>query len=867
MKKFLLLLPLFLPLLVSAQLKLEGKIVDKANGQGIASAIVSLVNADDDIVTHCLSDRNGYFKISHTGDTVGSLSLVVRILSYKTEIIPVSGSNFTMQVSLEATEFNLKEVVVKSPSIYGKEDTTVYNVGAFQTQQDRKIGDILKKLPGIEVSDNGAIKHKGEAINRFYIEGLDLLGGKYGIATNNVPVDEVSQVEVIEFHQPVKMLNNVAISEQSAINLKLKNKKMIHPVGNIKAGGGYEPERVLALLDAFAMQAGQKSQLITMLKGNNTGNDIAAEMQNHYSDGDEAPPLNSILSARQVSGSSFKNERYLFNKTGIASLNNLRKTSETAQLRINLDYQNDTRTQSDWMESAYFLGDSIFMLNEIRSLETGNNLLDGAVTYTDNAPERYFNNTLKAGARWNSSVSTVQNRNSVSEDYRITSLNVSNKLNYSGKLEKRYWNISSFVRYTSLPQKLNVETDLPPEMNARQTIYRSGFYTNNGTSLNLPVFSSRIQMNINLEAAFDDLNSDLSHPLFTNSFTNRLKSDNLIARFSPSYSFNNRNVTFNISSPFYYEYLKVNDNILKESDMRNLFYCNPQMNFAYSWNPKWRLHLRYHFINRTGSIVDYPSSFILTTYRTLSIKEGLLSKSQTQSVNANLDFKNPLAGLFFNSMFGFSAGKNNLMTQQYFQNLLAITNNIEAGNSAQTLVSSIYAGKRIDALRSSLSLSILYNSMSSKRNQQQQTYPFLAENWTVSPKLNTQITRYLVVEYQAFLINQGVTVKQPGIADFKSSNTKTSNQLKIFIFPNNKLEVKLSGDYIYSEITKNIQTKTFFMDMGLSYKIKQIELTLAWDNIFNSKEYAYTTFSGLDTYHYGFRLRPNNLLLTVGFKY
>ena len=74
----------------------------------------------------------------------------------------------------------LKEVAVKADRIREQGDTITYNVGTFAQAQDRSIGDVLKRMPGIDVNKSGKIQYQGEDINKFYIEGSDLLGGKYG---------------------------------------------------------------------------------------------------------------------------------------------------------------------------------------------------------------------------------------------------------------------------------------------------------------------------------------------------------------------------------------------------------------------------------------------------------------------------------------------------------------------------------------------------------------------------------------------------------------------------------------------------------------------------------------------------------------
>ena len=117
----------------------------------------------------------------------------------------------------------LKEVIVKSKKIWGEKDTVNYLVSGFKSGNDQVIGDVLRKMPGITVKESGEISYNGKPINKFYIENLDLLQGRYGIATNNIQAADVATVQVLEHHQPIKALdNNNTMANETAINLKLK---------------------------------------------------------------------------------------------------------------------------------------------------------------------------------------------------------------------------------------------------------------------------------------------------------------------------------------------------------------------------------------------------------------------------------------------------------------------------------------------------------------------------------------------------------------------------------------------------------------------------------------------------------------------
>ena len=96
-------------------------------------------------------------------------------------------------------------------------------------------------MPGIDVAENGAISYNGQQINKFYIEGKDLLGGRYGLATNTVHQEDVATVEVMENHQPIRVLEDVSFSQSPAINLRLKSRARSAWAGTVKAAGGVSP--------------------------------------------------------------------------------------------------------------------------------------------------------------------------------------------------------------------------------------------------------------------------------------------------------------------------------------------------------------------------------------------------------------------------------------------------------------------------------------------------------------------------------------------------------------------------------------------------------------------------------------------------
>lgn len=180
-------------------------------------------------------------------------------------------------VKLYPQSIVINEVVIKAPKIRGQGDTVTYFVNQFSSDRDKTIGDVLRKMPGINVDTKGKITYNGKEINKFYIEGQDLLEGKYGIATNGIPQQEVGTVEVYEDHQPIKALEGLFFSDQAAINIKLKEGAKAHWITTLDLESGLPLP--LWEIKSFTMLIKKNQQNISILKSNNRGHDLSHECE------------------------------------------------------------------------------------------------------------------------------------------------------------------------------------------------------------------------------------------------------------------------------------------------------------------------------------------------------------------------------------------------------------------------------------------------------------------------------------------------------------------------------------------------------------------------------------------------------------
>lgn len=267
---------IFVAVSALGQVNVSGTVIDKENNEPLAGASVIVKGADGKIKKFTSSKSDGGFAI--TMPSVDGCRLEVAMMSFARQSIALDSVSFPLAVYMDAGTTLLKEVTVKADRIREQGDTIAYNVGSFAQRQDRSIGDVLKRMPGIDVANNGRIKYQGEDINKFYIEGSDLLGGKYGIATNGINHEDVGAVEVMENHQPMQVLSGISFSDKAAINLKLKNRAKATWSFHGDAGGGWssQPEGAVWDGELFAMAVMPGFQNISTIRTNNSGEDLSS---------------------------------------------------------------------------------------------------------------------------------------------------------------------------------------------------------------------------------------------------------------------------------------------------------------------------------------------------------------------------------------------------------------------------------------------------------------------------------------------------------------------------------------------------------------------------------------------------------------
>jgi hypothetical protein len=264
------LLFIFTFLSIQAQeVTIKGKVMDSLQ-QPLAFANIMAENIQAQTPpVFAMTDENGNYHIRLLKKY--SYQVSVLYMGYRPQRFTIDSlsQSITKNIVLKPQENQLDEIVITADMpVKVKEDTITYKTDHFKTGGERKLKDILKKLPGIEVDKNGKISVLGKKVSSVLVEGKEFFGGNSKLAVENIPADAVDKVIAIDDYSSIGFMKGLTDEQKMILNIKLKEGKKRFVFGDITAGAG-EKEHYLAKANLFYYSP--KTNLSYIGNLNNTG--------------------------------------------------------------------------------------------------------------------------------------------------------------------------------------------------------------------------------------------------------------------------------------------------------------------------------------------------------------------------------------------------------------------------------------------------------------------------------------------------------------------------------------------------------------------------------------------------------------------
>jgi hypothetical protein len=231
-----------------AQIRVEG-IVKDSIGNPLELANVIAINQETKILdSYGITNDAGRFQLNLNKDS--KYEIQVSYIGMKTakEILDTTSENIEKDFTLvQDNALDEVELTFEMP-VTVRGDTLVYNADSFNKGTERKLEDVLKNLPGVEINEDGQIEVEGKVVSKVMVEGKEFFDGDTKLATKNIPSNAVDKVQVLKNYAEVGQLSGVTNNQDNiAINIKLKEGKTNFWFGNVTAGGGDSPNGGLYL--------------------------------------------------------------------------------------------------------------------------------------------------------------------------------------------------------------------------------------------------------------------------------------------------------------------------------------------------------------------------------------------------------------------------------------------------------------------------------------------------------------------------------------------------------------------------------------------------------------------------------------------
>lgn len=851
------LLCLFVTAIAVAQVNVSGKVVDKESNEPLTGASVIVKGADGKIKKYATSKGDGGFAMSLP--SVAGCRLEVSMMSFAKKTIPLDSVSFPLTVQLEPGTTLLKEVTVKADRIREQGDTITYNVGSFAQQQDRSIGDVLKRMPGINVEQSGKIQYQGEDINKFYIEGSDLLGGKYGIATNGISHEDVGAVEVMENHQPMQVLSGISFSDKAAINLKLKNKAKATWSFHGDAGGGYswQPDGAIWDGELFAMAVMPNFQNITTFKTNNIGEDLSAQATDFFASR-RGTDLSRYVGVSLPGVPNLSRKRTLFNRSALVSTNALWKLGR-GEFKTQIDYSFNRITAEAANVTTYFLNDGNRVVTEDRNGVDRSHSLSGKFIYELNQKTAFINNTLKTNIDWDDVRLGVTGSLSNNQTASLPDYYVGNDF----KIIKRFngKHLVTFIsknEWESLPQTLSVSIN---DGFMRQQVKDHAFYTNESAAYAFSVKGITISLEGGVKGYVRTMRSELPDmpEEIPGETTNVLNTNYFTVYATPKFEYWVRRVNFTLNAPVSFAHYTFDKALANRSEV----YFSPSLSM--NWKPNNRFSMSVS--GGTGrSPMDLnmiQPGYVMTNYR--SFRRGVddFYNSSSQRVSGRLSYKHTRRGIFANVMVLQSWSHRPYTLAQQLYGDYVVYSYTDAKSDGQMLMANGNIGKTLDFMRGSANINSSFSRNESHLISENTNVNSVGTSWSVGAKINGAPLRWFSFDYRFEWASSRMSMN--GINASWLGNME--NELLLNIMPHRKWEWHISGEHYRNELTADQFKNVFLLDTKVIYKLnKRLELSASLSNIFNQRTYNYTTYNQLTSFESQRWLRGRELLISISLR-
>ncbi len=889
MKKWMIVFPILFAASALGQTVFSGRI-KSPGGHAVAYANVLLrSDTTEKILSYCFSDSSGFFLLK--APDAANCSIYFSAIGYKSRKLRLPAWDHAADrqlhlVVLEPETQVLNEVVVNAtPPIRIKQDTIVADAGAFAKGDERVLEDLLKKIPGIQVLEDGTVKVGNKEIEKIMIEGDDFFETSYRLLTRNMPPAPVSKIEILQHYSDNRLLKGVVKSNKVALNLKMKPGIVHQWFGNTDAGldciRGKQYDARMNLI-----KLGKKFRHYWLGSMNNTGEvqstevnepDSKAEEDTNEDFSDVTPRAVKLIS---ISAAALPGQKRAGDQTsGLYTLNTIWRPFNKIRIKTGLQLSQElNRFNSTTIDSAG-INQISFVNVEVLSLRRQGLNGTGKISITcDLSEQSILEYELKLGmGNATNQNHLLLNQQAIRDTLKTEMATNAQLLRFSSKLSpKTVLQITARYLMDEAPQyyqvdQFNYQPLFPNAIDANHT------YQFAGHSLRLFSVQSKLSFRPSVPSFFELLAGMISqHDRLHTEFA--IADQSLVtdrpAGFQNQLGYNTQDLFFKIRYRYqmgknisliqqlsvhavHYSYSDAN-----KTDQRDLLLMNPALGMEWKLSEKNLLLLNCSLNKRNSRVSEVYGNYLLNGYRLFSRGSGSVDQPEAAVMSASFTHGNWADRFFANVILlynkDFTAyGTQAIVTQLYTQQETISVNQ----NRAATLTANLDYFLPVIAANIKLSQNAIYSRSTNRING---SVPRNVQHIYLNSGLEIRSAwkGWLNIHAGANLGHHQVT------ASYGSRYTDYMSFIDLHFRFGGGVQLNLKTECFSWGGTSRQNGNYYFCDLDLSYSLlkNRLDCTIAGRNLLNTDRFRSYTISDIGFTSLTYRLLSRYLLLKLALR-
>ena len=869
---------------VAQQRKVDG-VLRTADGKAVSHATVMLKHQSNRILAFKPSDANGQFQLV-VPDTASWSSLFIEVnhLGYAKINQPLENGVNRYEIEMSERAIDLTEIEVRSrPRIDSYGDTLSYDVASFARAEDRTIGDVLKNMPGMEVSESGQIKFNDKAISNLYIDGDDLLADKYAIGTKTIPHAMVQKLEVMQNHQPLKVLRNKTLSDQVAINLVIKEEAKLKLTGQAKLGAGL-PHQYDGELNTILFN--KKYKMLNVAKGNNVGTDLSVDFASIGRFGLSGGSRPSALLSAGIGSPPLPRNRYYLNNSGSLNANNLVNLNNGLQLTTNVHLWLDRNEMEVSHQTEVFATGDTIRYWENQAMTQDPFLTAVTISANSNKDTYYFKNDLRLSYRGDLGRSyLLSNSQDFSQSLRGRMRDFSNDLQYVPELKnKNILNLGWYLNHFNQPQTLLIQPGLNADLLNDGEPFREidqfaeipTWYSRLNLAYQLPRGIIRQAYRISSINEFQQLNSSLrlmqddgSIRPFAGSQDNSLDWRKNELSLSGNYEYKKGRIEATMGLPLIFQHIHYDDAAFNLDVNRARLLFSPSLSTKIKTTAEDYVSFSYQYGENTGSINGIFRGAVLSGYRTLRANDAALQESRGHNGSLHYNFQRSISMLFMNAGINYNRSIANTIASSVMNDNISQTVLIPFDNDISSFGASAGISKYIFALGATTSLKGAWSTSRSNQLLNGESLPYHNETWSVSPTIEARLWKKISTNYQgtgSWTVSR--SAKEGAVAAALNRQIRRFDQnVSLSYSPVRAMFFRVTGRHQFVEQPSMEDLSYYFIDAKVRYTLTKYKMDFDLDlsNLANVRDYETFSLTANQFSHSQYQLRGRMAVLKVSF--